>query len=47
MKLYKSFLLKVTYTIASIRRILINNLVPNVYIDKGTIIEAGVELRFQ
>ena len=47
MKLYKSFLLKATYAIASIRRILINNLVPNVYIDKGTIIEAGVELRSQ
>lgn len=29
------------------RRILINNLVPNVYIDKGTIIEADVELRSQ
>ena len=47
MKLYKSFLLKATYAIASIRRILINNLVPNVYIAKGTIIEAGVELRSQ
>lgn len=47
MKQYKSFLLKATYAIASIRRILINNLVPNVYIAKGTIVEAGVELRSQ
>ena len=47
MKQYKSFLLKATYAIASIRRILLNKLVPNVYIAKGTIIEAGVALRAQ
>lgn len=47
MNLYKSFLLKAYYAIASIRRLFINKLLPNVYIANGTIIESGVELRSQ
>lgn len=47
MNLYRRCLIKATYVCASIKRVLINVLVPAVHVGKNTIVEPNVVLRSQ